>query len=75
MLRMAKPCVLLGVWGHDPLRNFLKIVQFDAFWSIFGSDLDFKKIKKLPFFDKKNLEKYYFCIIKYKYFRYMLAMG
>ena len=27
-----------GVWGHAPPRKFLKMVQFGAFWCIFGSD-------------------------------------
>ena len=36
MLRMAKPCALLGVVrGHAPPRKFFKMVQFGAFWCIF----------------------------------------
>ena len=27
-----------GVRGHAPPRKFLKMVQFGAFWCIFGSD-------------------------------------
>ena len=39
-----------GVRGHAPQRKFFKMVQFGAFWCIFGSDFVFKKLKKLPFF-------------------------
>ena len=36
MLRMAKPCALLGGFGGmPPPRNFFKMVQFGAFWCIF----------------------------------------
>ena len=39
-----------GVRGHVPPRKFFKMVQFGAFWCIFGSDFYFKKFRKLPFF-------------------------
>ena len=39
-----------GVRGHAPPRKFFKMVQFGAFWCIFGSDFVFKKFQKLPFF-------------------------
>ena len=39
-----------GVLGHVLPRNFFKMVQFGAFWCIFGSDFVFKKLQKLPFF-------------------------
>ena len=36
MLRMAKPCALLGGFGGmSPRENFFKMVQFGAFWCIF----------------------------------------
>ena len=36
MLRMAKPCALLGGFGGMPPReNFFEMVQFGAFWCIF----------------------------------------
>ena len=38
------------VRGHAPQRKFFKMVQFGAFWCIFGSEFVFKKFQKLPFF-------------------------
>ena len=50
-LHVAKPCALLGGGsGACPLRKFLKMVQFGAFWCIFGSNFLLKKIQKVPFF-------------------------
>ena len=39
MLRMASPCGLLGGFGGMSPEKFFKMVQFGAFWCIFGSDL------------------------------------
>ena len=39
-----------GFGGMPPTRKFFKMVQFGAFWCIFGSDFVFKKYQKLPFF-------------------------
>ena len=36
-------CFARGVRGHAPPRKFFKMVQFGAFWCIFGSDFVFKK--------------------------------
>ena len=47
------PCreaLLGGFGGMPPPRKFFKMVQFGAFWCIFGSDFVFKKFQKLPFF-------------------------
>ena len=53
MLRMAKPCALLGAFGACPPKNFF---LNGAIWCIFGSDFVFKEFKKLPFFYIKNLK-------------------
>ena len=45
MLRMAKPCALLGGFGDMPPEKFFKMVQFGAFWGIFESNLIFKKFQ------------------------------
>ena len=50
MLRMAKPCALLGGSGGMLPREIFKMVQFGAFWRIFLSNFVFKKFQKLPFF-------------------------
>ena len=39
-----------GIRGHAPPRNFFKMVQFGAFWCIFGSNFVFKKFQNLLFF-------------------------
>ena len=39
-----------GGSGACPPRKFLKMVQFGAFWCIFGSNFLLKKIQKVPFF-------------------------
>ena len=39
-----------GVRGHAPPRKFFQMVQFGAFWCIFGSDFVFKKFQKLLLF-------------------------
>ena len=31
----AKKFFVRGIWGHAPLRNFFKMVQFGTFWRIF----------------------------------------
>ena len=33
-----------------PPRNLFEMVQFGAFWCIYGSDFVFKKFNKLPFY-------------------------
>ena len=46
MLRMAKPFALLGGFGGmPPPRKFFKMMQFGAFWCIFGSDFVLKKFQ------------------------------
>ena len=56
-----------GVRGHALLRIFFEMVQFGAFWCIFGSDVVFKNTK-IPFLYKKLP----FFIIENNYFRYTL---
>ena len=54
MLRMAKPCALLGGFGGmPPPRNFFKMVPFGAFWCIFDHILSLKNFKNYHFLYKK----------------------
>ena len=39
-----------GLGGMPPSEKLFKMVQFDAFRCIFGSNFVFKKFFKLPFF-------------------------
>ena len=51
MLRMAKPCALLGGFGGMlPRENFLKWCNLVRFGVYFDQILSLKNIQKLPFF-------------------------
>ena len=46
-----------GVQGHaPPPRKFFRIVQFGAFWCIFGSDFVFKKFLEITIFYIKKIK-------------------
>ena len=48
--RREAPRLSRGVRGHAPPKNVLQMVQFGAFWCIFGSGFVSKKFQKLLFF-------------------------